>query len=168
MSADRMGAESAGMAGVTAGGASAAGMGAWNRLRDTVLPALGRLLMAYIFVTGGWGKLNAPAGTIHYIAAGGLPLPQLGYAVAVAVELGGGLAVLLGWRTAAAGLLLAAWCLITGAMFHYVPSDHNMMLHLMKNVCMAGGFLQLAAFGAGRWSLDAVRLRRQPGTLRTV
>ncbi len=124
-------------------------------VRTTALPALGRVLLCVIFVVSGWAKLTAPAGTIHYIAAGGLPLPALAYAVSLVVELGGGVAVLLGWRASVVGLVLAAWCLVTGAVFHYVPDNHDMMLHLMKNVCMAGGFLQLAAFGAGRWSLDA-------------
>ena len=139
-------------------GASRTGVAA--PVRETALPALARLLLSYLFIVSGWAKLTAPAATMHYIAAGGLPLPALAYAVAVAVELGGGLAVLLGWRTSWAGLVLAAWCLITGAVFHYVPGNRDMMIHLMKNIAMAGGFLELAAFGAGRWSLDALRLRR--------
>lgn len=70
------------------------------------------------------------------------------------VEVLGGLAVLVGFRARWAGVVLAVWCIATAFAAHYHPGDRNNMIHFMKNVCMAGGFLQLAAWGAGRFSVD--------------
>jgi putative oxidoreductase len=77
------------------------------------------------------------------------------------VEAGGGLAVLFGLFTRPAAAALAGFCLITALIFHFVPGDQNQMVNFFKNICMAGGFLQLAAFGAGQLSLDALRARRR-------
>lgn len=128
---------------------------------NAALPALGRLLMAVIFVMGGWGKLMASGATIAYIGSHGLPLPQVGYAAAVAVELGGGLLILAGLQTRLVAIVLALWCIVTGVVFHLSAGDPGNMIHFLKNLAMAGGFLQLAAFGAGAWSLDAVLGRRR-------
>jgi putative oxidoreductase len=65
--------------------------------------------------------------------------------------------------TRASGAALAAWCLITAALFHSNFADHNMMIHFLKNVAMAGGLLYVAAFGGGALSLDAVLFRRTIG-----
>ncbi len=135
-----------------------------DNIRSGLLPALGRLLMAAIFIQAGFGKLTNPTGTIGYIASHGMPVPQVSYVLATAVELGGGLLILVGFRSRAVASLMALFCVVTAAVFHYVPGDANMMIHFMKNVCMAGGFLQIASFGAGAWSLDAMLSRRRlPG-----
>jgi putative oxidoreductase len=107
----------------------------------------------------------APAGVAEQIAKLGMPLPELGAWVAVVTELGGGLLILFGFVTRPAAAWLAFWCLATGFLVHFVPGDKNMMIHLMKNICMAGGFLQLATHGAGTWSIDAM-LQRRPAVLR--
>jgi putative oxidoreductase len=127
-----------------------------NAMQIGLLPALGRLLMTAIFIQSGLGKLSSSAGTIGYIASHGLPAPQVAYWVAVVVELGGGIALLLGWQTRIIAAVLALFCLATAFGFHYVPGDMNMMIHFMKNISMAGGFLVLSAFGPGAWSLDAL------------
>ncbi len=127
-----------------------------NAMQIGLLPALGRLLMTAIFIEGGWSKLSSSAGTIGYISSHGLPVPQVAYWLAVVVELGGGIALLLGWQTRIIAAVLALWCVVTAVVFHYVPGDMNMMTHFMKNICMAGGFLVLSAFGPGAWSLDAL------------
>ena len=118
------------------------------------LPAVGRLLLAAIFLISGVGKLAAPAMTIGYIGAMGLPFPILGYAIALAVELGGGLLLVLGFQTRLVALALAAFAIVTGLVFHHAIADQNQMFNLLKNVAMAGGLLQVAAFGAGAFSLD--------------
>ena len=115
---------------------------------------IGRALLSAIFLISGMGKLAAPAATAAYISAMGLPLPMIGVAAAIVVELAGGLAVLLGYRTKLAAVSLAAFCLITGVLFHHQLADQNQMIHLLKNLAMAGGLLQLAAAGAGALSLD--------------
>ncbi|NKI71162.1 DoxX family membrane protein [Collimonas pratensis] len=117
-------------------------------------PAVGRLLMSLIFILSGVGKLAAPAATIGYIASTGLPLPTLGYAAAVIVELGGGLLLLAGYQTRIVAAVLALFALVTAVIFHHALGDQNQMIHFMKNLAMAGGLLQVVTFGAGAFSLD--------------
>jgi putative oxidoreductase len=126
-----------------------------NKSNAHYLPAFGRLLMATIFLMSGLSKLAAPAATIGYIGSIGAPLPALGYALAVLVEIGGGALILLGYKTRAAALIIALYCVATALMFHHALGDQNQMIHFFKNIAMTGGFLQLVAFGAGTFSLDS-------------
>jgi putative oxidoreductase len=123
----------------------------------TYLPALGRLMLAVIFLLSGVGKVFAPGPTQAYIASVGLPLPLLAYAVAVIVEVGGGALLLLGYQTRAVALVLAVFTIATALGFHHNFADQNQMIHFLKNVAIAGGLLQVVAFGAGGFSLDARR-----------
>ena len=117
-------------------------------------PALGRLLLAAIFLISGIGKLLNPAGTIGYISAVGLPLPDLSYALAVIVEIGGGLLLIAGYQTRIVALSLAAFTLAAGILFHGNFADQNHFIHFLKNLAIVGGLLQVVAFGAGRLSVD--------------
>lgn len=121
----------------------------------SAIPTVGRILMAAIFILSGVGKLMAPAATIGYIQAMGLPLASAGLVAAIVVELGGGLLLALGYKTRIVALVLAAFSVVTGLVFHNAVGDQNQMIHLMKNLAMAGGLLQVVAFGAGAYSLDA-------------
>jgi putative oxidoreductase len=94
------------------------------------------------------------------IAAVGLPVPPLAYAVAVAVELGGGLLLVAGYQVRLVATALALFSVATAMSFHSNFADQNQMIHFLKNVMMAGGLLQIAAFGAGAISLDT-RLSRE-------
>jgi putative oxidoreductase len=120
-----------------------------------LLSAAGRLLLAAIFIFSALGKLAAPAATIGYIESSGLPFATLGFAIAVAVELGGGLLLVLGAKTRWVAAALAAFSIATGLAFHSALGDQNQLIHLLKNFAMAGGLLQVAAFGAGAFSIDA-------------
>lgn len=124
---------------------------------DGVVPFVGRLLLGAIFLISVLGKIQAPAGTIGYIASAGLPFPQIGYALAVLIELVGGLALLVGFRTRIAAGALAIFSLAAAAGFHSNLADMNQFIHFFKNVAIAGGLLQVVAFGAGAFSLDAYR-----------
>src|SRR3954471_6333738 len=115
---------------------------------------IGRVLLAAIFVMSGLGKVAAPAATLAYMKAAGLPFAPLGLAGAALIELGGGLALILGYRTRLAATILAVFALITALIFHSALADQNQMIHFFKNLAMAGGLLQIAAFGGGRLSLD--------------
>ena len=115
---------------------------------------LSRALMAAIFIQGGIMKAMAPAATMAYFAHLNLPMPGAAYALTLLVEIGGGLAFLLGWKARASALVLAIWCVATALAAHYHPEDRNQMIHFMKNMCMAGGFLQVLVSGAGRFSID--------------
>lgn len=120
-----------------------------------IFAAAGRVLLATIFIFSALGKLAAPAATIGYIESVGLPFATLGFAIAVAVELGGGLMLVLGVKTRWVAAALAAFSIVTGLAFHNALGDQNQLIHLLKNFAMAGGLLQVAAFGAGAFSVDA-------------
>ena len=140
-----------------------------NKSYTHYLPAFGRLLMATIFLMSGLSKLAAPAATIAYIGSIGAPLPAFGYALAVLVEIGGGALILLGYKTRAAALVIALYCVATALMFHHALGDQNQMIHFFKNIAMTGGFLQLAAFGAGTFSLDSRAARNSsPNVLKAA
>ncbi len=121
-----------------------------------------RLLMVILFLPAGIGKLTGFAGTVGYISSVGLPLPTLAAAVALIVEIVGSLALLAGFGTRIAALVLAAFTLVASFFFHAywgVPADQAFMQQLLffKNIAVVGGLLAIAANGAGAWSLDSRR-----------
>jgi putative oxidoreductase len=118
------------------------------------LPFAGRLMIGLPFAMSGFGKLVTYGATVGMITAVGLPLPPLAFAVAVAVELGGGLLLIAGYQTRSVAAALAIFSLATAFSFHNNFADQNQMIHFLKNVMMAGGLLQIVAFGAGALSLD--------------
>jgi putative oxidoreductase len=120
---------------------------------------LGRILLAGMFVISGYGKIPGFEGTVGYIAAKGLPVPQLLAAIAILIELGGGLAILLGWKTRWAALALIVFLIVITPIFHgfwAVPPEQVMAqkINFMKNVSILGGMLLLFAFGPGRYSVE--------------
>jgi putative oxidoreductase len=118
------------------------------------LPFVGRLLIGLPFAMSGLGKLAAYGPTTEMISAVGLPVPPLAFAVAVAVELGGGLLLIAGFRVRLIASALALFSLATAVSFHSNFADHNQMIHFLKNIMIAGGLLQIASFGAGAISID--------------
>jgi putative oxidoreductase len=119
---------------------------------------VGRLFLATIFLISVVGKITGPSGTMAYITNAGLPFPAAAYAIAVFVELVGGLALVAGFRVRIAAMALAIFCIAAALGFHNQFSDQNQFIHFLKNVAMAGGLLQVVAFGAGRYSVDARRM----------
>lgn len=128
-----------------------------NRDASATLAFAGRILLAAIFVLSGFNKLTDPASALAYISSAGLPLPTVALGGAILVELLGGAALILGYRTRIVALALAAFSLVTALTFHSALADQNQFIHFFKNVAMAGGLLQVAAFGAGSISLDSRR-----------
>jgi putative oxidoreductase len=125
------------------------------------LPLLGRILIGLVFLVSGLGKLASFGPTTAYISSVGLPLPlpQLGWAIAVVLEVGGGLLLILGFRVREVAIALAVFTLAAAIFFHNNFADRNQMIHFLKNLVIIGGFLQIAYFGAGSYSLDARRSR---------
>jgi len=131
------------------------------KLQDPLALA-GRLLMALLFLPAGIGKLTGFAGTVGYISSVGLPMAQLGAVVALVVEIGGGVALIAGYGTRLAAIVLAAFTLVASFFFHAywaVPADQQLIPQLLfyKNMAVIGGLLTIAAWGAGAWSVDAPR-----------
>ena len=126
------------------------------------LAFVGRILLAALFLPAGIDKLTGFAGTVGYISSVGMPLPTVAAALALAVEILGGLALVFGFGTRIAALVLAFFTLVASFYFHAywaVPADQQMVMQLLffKNVAVVGGLLVLAAFGAGGWSVDGQR-----------
>ncbi len=114
---------------------------------------LGRLLIALIFVTAGYSKIGGYAGTQAYMEAMNVPGALL--PLVILLELGGGLAIVLGFMTRLAALGLAVFCVLSAFMFHANMADQMQQILFMKNLAMAGGFLFLVGNGAGTLSVDA-------------
>jgi putative oxidoreductase len=126
------------------------------------LSLTGRLLFALLFLPAGISKLTGFAGTVGYITSVGLPLPQAAAALALTVEIVGGLALLLGVGTRLAAIALALFTLVASFFFHNywaAPEAQQFVQQLMffKNIAVVGGLLSVAAWGAGAWSVDGLR-----------
>lgn len=126
--------------------------------QDT-MALVGRALLALVFIPAGFGKIAGFAGVAGYIASKGIPLPEVCAAIAIAAELGLGLLLLVGWQARWAALGLAIFVAVITPVFHNywaMPEAQQMMQKqaFFKNLAIVGGLLVVAAFGAGRWSLD--------------
>jgi len=111
---------------------------------------LARAMMACIFVVEGFGKITGYAGVAAYMQQHGVAPALL--PLVILTELGGGLLVLVGLKTRWAAVALSGFCLLTALIFHLASGE---AIEVQKNVAMAGGFLMLAVFGPGPWSVDA-------------
>lgn len=133
----------------------------WNSTQN-VFALVGRVLMSFLFIPAGISKISGFAGAVGYAASVGMPLPAVGVGIALLIELVGGIALLLGWNTRWAALLLAFFTLVASFFFHAywgLPADQAGMQQLLfnKNVAVVGGLLAFAAFGAGAFSVDGRR-----------
>ena len=113
----------------------------------------GRLLLAAIFLLSGITKLGAADGPIGYIASVGLPFAEAIYYAVVALEIVGGIMLVIGFKTRLVATALGAFSIAAAVIFHSDFADQNQMIHFLKNLALAGGMLQVAAFGPGRLAL---------------
>ncbi|HEX3858107.1 MAG TPA: DoxX family protein [Pseudolabrys sp.] len=126
---------------------------------------VGRIVIAIIFLMSGIEKFMGLGETTAEIASKNLPVPNILAIAAAAAELGGGLLVVVGFQTRLAALGLALYTAIAAYFFHdfwHYPAgaEHtDNMIHFMKNMSIIGGFLMLAAAGAGRYSFDGPCIR---------
>ena len=122
-----------------------------NTLNTFAAPT-GRIFLAMMFFMSGLSKIGNYAGTQGYMEAMGVPGALL--PLAIALEVLGGLAIILGWQTKIASVALAGFCVVSAVMFHNDFSNQAEMSSFMKNVTIAGGFLLLVAHGPGAYALD--------------
>ncbi len=122
---------------------------------ETLQSVFSRILLALIFVLSGLSKLAAPAAIQGYMQAMGVPTGL--FYPTIVFEIASGLLIILGYQTRVVAYLLAAFCLVSAAIFHHNFADQNETVNFLKNLSMAGGFLLLARVGAGSFSLDAWR-----------
>lgn len=144
-----------------------------NRLCETARrygPLAGRALIALIFILAGYHKLGAFAQTAARMAAKGLPAPDLLLALTIAVELGGGLMVLLGWHARRAAAVFFLWLIPVTLVFHPfwladAAQAQNQMNHFLKNLAIMGAMLYIVAHGPGPLSLGKDRCPSQPDNI---
>lgn len=132
---------------------------AFSKLAPVAAP-VARVLLSVMFISAGWQKIGAYAGTQAYMEALGVPGALL--PLVIAVELIGGLALLVGWQARLAALLLGGFAVVSGVLFHLVPGfgldgyeAQAQMINFMKNLTIAGGMGMVVAFGAGAFSVDS-------------
>ncbi|WP_288386821.1 DoxX family protein [uncultured Acinetobacter sp.] len=118
---------------------------------NAVVSLVARVLMAYIFIVAGWGKLTAYTATVGYMESMGVPGALL--PLTILVELGGGLALLFGFQARFAAFGLGIFSIITAFIFHE-GTDSAQAINFMKNFAMAGGLFFLMLHGAGKFSID--------------
>jgi putative oxidoreductase len=120
---------------------------------------VGRILVALIFVISGVTKIGGFEGVVGYIASKGLPMPQVAAALTVALEVGGGVLLIIGWQTRWVALLYFIWLIPVTLVFHKfwgidAAQVQNQFINFMKNVSIMGAMCLLMGFGPGRYSLD--------------
>ena len=111
-----------------------------------------RILLGHIFLIAGLGKIAGYADTQGYMDAMGVP--GLLLPLVILLEVGGGLAVIIGWQTKWASIALAVFTVVTAVIFHSNFADQTQMIMFMKNLAITGGLMLLASHGAGAYSLD--------------
>jgi putative oxidoreductase len=117
----------------------------------------GRILLMTLFLLSGVGKIGAYAATAGYMSSVGVPTALLPFVIAL--EILGSIAIIAGWQTRVVALLLAGFTLASGLLFHNNFADQIQMIMFFKNLSITGAFLMLAANGAGRFSLDARKMK---------
>jgi len=133
-----------------------------HTLQDT-LALIGRVLIAWLFIPSGYAKIAGFDGVAASIAAKGLPLPEVCAVIAIAVELGLGLLLLVGWRARWAALGMAIFLAVITPIYHNYwaapeAQQRAQKQNFNKNIAVLGGLLVITAYGAGRWSLDGRRV----------
>ena len=130
-----------------------------NTTTNDALALIGRILLAWLFLVSGFDKIGGFAGTAGYIASKGLPMPDVLAGATIALEVVGGLLLIVGFKARWVAAAFAAFTLVATLLFHNywaMPEAQQAMQKLMflKNLSIAGGMLMVVAFGPGRWSVD--------------
>ena len=124
-------------------------------MSNSVILLIGRILLSFMFIMSGLQKFGGIEGTAGYIGSVGLPAATALAWLAAIFETVAGIAILVGFQTKVAALLLAGFCVFAGYVFHFQPEDQMQMISFMKNMTIAGGFLALYVSGPGSLSVDA-------------
>ncbi len=128
-----------------------------DKLQELSAP-IGRLFLSMIFIFSGFSKITAYADTQGYMESMGVPGMLL--PLVIAVELLGGIAVLIGFKARLFAIIIAGFSILSALMFHQFWLDESQMNPFMKNIAMAGGFLMIFAHGPGAYSVDGATPRR--------
>lgn len=120
---------------------------------------ISRVLLSVLFIVAGYGKITGYAGTAAYMAS--MHVPSFFLPLVILLELGGGLAIVFGFLTRFTALFISGFTIIAAVIFHNNFSDDMQQLMFMKDMSIAGGFLILGLFGAGKYSLDNLIFKKK-------
>jgi putative oxidoreductase len=123
-------------------------------MNNTVVPLVGRILLAALFLIAAYNKVTNVAGTVGYFGKLGLPSPDILVWVVIAVEAVGGIFTVIGFQTRVVAWGMAIFTLLTAIFGHKFWVDPGQMTNFLKNLSIMGGFLMLAVAGPGRLSVD--------------
>lgn len=115
---------------------------------------IGRVFYSSLFLLYGYLKLTGYTDTVEDINAAGLPAAGIFATVAIIIEFGGGLLMLLGYQTRLVALGLAFSVLVAGLIRFTHSQDALQLTLFMKNMAIVGGSLAFFVSGAGAYSLD--------------
>ncbi len=119
-----------------------------------VITLVSRILLSLIFIVSGIGKITTPYAAIGMLNSVGAPFPTVAYVIAIIIEVGFGLALLIGYKTKLAAAIIAVFTLVTAFMFHTNFVEQVQVIMFLKNITIVGGLLQVVAYGAGGFSID--------------
>lgn len=117
-----------------------------------IIQLVGRIMLALIFILAGVGKIMDPAGTAGYMQMMGVPSLLLW--PTIALEVLGGIAIAIGFKTRYAAFALAGFSVLAAVLFHANFADKMQMILFLKNIAMAGGLLLLATSARTAFSVD--------------
>jgi putative oxidoreductase len=123
-------------------------------MNNTVVPLVGRILLAVLFLIAGYNKIMNVGGTVGYFGKLGLPMPDILVWVVIAVEILGGILLVIGWQTRVVAWGMAIFTILTALIGHKFWVDASQTTNFLKNLSIMGGFLMLAVAGPGRLSVD--------------
>lgn len=123
-------------------------------MNNTVVPLVGRILLAVLFLIAGYNKIMNVGGTVGYFGKLGLPMPDILVWVVIAVEMLGGILLVIGWQTRVVAWGMAIFTLLAALIGHKFWVDASQTTNFLKNLSIMGGFLMLAVAGPGRLSVD--------------
>lgn len=123
-------------------------------MNNSLVPLVGRILLAVLFLIAGYNKIMNVGGTVGYFGKLGLPMPDILVWVVIAVEILGGILLVIGWQTRVVAWGMAVFTILTALIGHKFWVDASQTTHFLKNLSIVGGFLMLAVAGPGRLSVD--------------
>jgi len=130
-----------------------------EQLQRIAAPA-GRILLAFMFILSGVGKITGYDGTAAYMASKGMPLVGVLLPLTILTELGGGILLAIGYKARWVALALAGFSVLAALVFHDFwnvtdAAQHmNQQINFLKNLSIAGGMLMVFSMGPGHYCVD--------------
>lgn len=132
-------------------------MNSMKKYLNKILPLVARLSMSAVFILAGIGKIQDSSGTVQYMAAYGIPAPDVLMVIALIVEIVGGLSLLLGFKAKWGAGILALYLLVVTLTLHTAFSDQMQVTQFLKNTAILGGLLMVIQYGSGPFSITKQR-----------